>query len=74
MKEEEPAVAKPRSVCLRSTSLNIGQYSSFGADASNVSGNPQLDSGSVKGAAGNCDASAAVSKTESQTQNRALKC
>ena len=31
-KEEEPAGAKPRSVCLISTSLNRGQSSSFGPD------------------------------------------
>ena len=48
--EEEPAVTKPRSVCLISTSLNREQSSSFGPDVSNVSENPQLDSGSVKGA------------------------
>ena len=53
-KEEEPAVAKPRSVCLISTSLNRGQSSSFGPDVSNILENPQLDSVSVNGAAGNC--------------------
>ena len=53
-KEEEPAVAKPRSLCLFSTSLNKGQSSSFGPDVSNIPVNEQLDSGSVKGAAGNC--------------------
>ena len=46
--EEELAVAKPRS-----TSLNRGQLSSFGSDVSKITGDPQLDSGSVKGAAGN---------------------
>ena len=50
-KEEEPAVAKPRSVCLISTSLNKGQSYSFGPDVSNIHGNPQLDSRYVKGAA-----------------------
>ena len=35
--EGEPAVAKPRSVCL---------ISSFGPDAANVPGDPQPDSGS----------------------------
>ena len=51
--EEELAVAKPRSVCWISTYLNRGQFSSFGSDVSNVTRDPQLDSGSVKGAAGN---------------------
>ena len=37
-KEEDPAVAKPRSVCLITTSLNKGQSSSFGLDASNIRG------------------------------------
>ena len=37
-KEEDPAVAKSRSVCLITTSLNKGQSSSFGLDASNVRG------------------------------------
>ena len=53
--ESEPAVAKPRSVCLISTSLNTGQPSSFGPDVSNIPGNPQLYSGSEKGAVGNCE-------------------
>ena len=50
-KEEEPAVAKPRPVCLISTSLNRGQSSSFGLDVSNIPWNPQLD-GKLK--AGHC--------------------
>ena len=53
-KEEEPAVAKQRSVCLLSASLNKGQFSSFAPDVSKVPGNPPMDSGSVDGAAGNC--------------------
>ena len=53
-KEEEPSEAKPRSVCLVSASLNKGQYSSFGPGVSNIPENPQMDSGSVEGAAGNC--------------------
>ena len=53
-KEEELEVAKPRSVCLISTSLNRGQSFSFGPNVSKTPRNPQLDSGSVKGAAGNC--------------------
>ena len=52
-KEEEPAVAKTRSACLTSASLNKGQSSHFGAGVSNIRENPQLDSGSVEGAAGN---------------------
>ena len=52
--DEETAVAKPRSVCLISTSLNKGQSSSSGPGVSNISGNPQMDSGSGEGAAGNC--------------------
>ena len=40
-KEDELAVKKPRTVCL-------GQSSSFDLDASNVSGDPQLVSGSVQ--------------------------
>ena len=83
-KEEEPAVAKPRSVCLISTSLNKGQSSSFGPDVSNIPGDPQLDSGSVKGAAGNCERNVVegatgnlwrdMVKTDSKTQTRVLKC
>ena len=46
--------SKPRPVCLISASLNKGQSSSFGPDVSNIQGNPQMDSGSVEGAAGNC--------------------
>ena len=53
--EGELAVAKPMSVCLISTSLNRGQSSSFGPDVSNILVNPQLDSGSVKEGAGNCE-------------------
>ena len=52
--EGEPAVAKPRPVCLISIILNRGQYSSFGPDVCNIPENLQLDSGSVKGAEGNC--------------------
>ena len=45
---EEPAVAKPRSTCLNSRNLlNVKQPSSWGSDASDVPGNPQLDSESV---------------------------
>ena len=44
--EGEPAVVEPRPTCLISTNLNRVQSSSFGPDASNVPGNPQLDSGS----------------------------
>ena len=50
--EEEPSEVKPRSECLISTSLNRGQSSSFGPDASNAPGNPQLDSGSVQRSCG----------------------
>ena len=46
--EGEPAVAKPRSVCLISRNLNREQASSFGPDAADVPGDPQLDSGSVQ--------------------------
>ena len=52
-KEEEPAVAEPKSVCLISTSLNKRQFSSFGPGVSSISGNPQLGSGSVNAAGGN---------------------
>ena len=52
-KVEEPAVTKPRSVCLISRSLK--QSMSFGLDVPNILGNPQLDSVLVKGAAGNCE-------------------
>ena len=80
----EPAAAKPRSVCLISTSLNRGQSTSFGPDVSNISVNPQLDSGSVKGAAenferdsvkgtaGNCERDSVQDRV--QTQKRVLKC
>ena len=50
---EELVVAKPKSACLISTSLNERQSSSFGPGVSNVHGNPQLDSGTVKGVLGN---------------------
>ena len=53
--KNEPAVAKPRSVCLISLSSNCEQFSSFGPDVSNIPENPQLDSGSVKEATGNCE-------------------
>ena len=54
-KEEELAVVKPRSMCLISTNLHREQSSSFDPDVSNTPENPQLDPGSVKGAAGNCE-------------------
>ena len=54
-KEEEPMVAKPRSMSLISTNLHREQSSSCDPDVSNTSENPQLDPGSVKGAAGNCE-------------------
>ena len=41
-------------MCLISASLKKGQSSSFGPDVPNIWENPQLDSGSVKGAARNC--------------------
>ena len=41
--DEETAVAKPRSGCLISTSLNKGQSSSSGPGVSNISGNPHID-------------------------------
>ena len=50
--EEDPAVSMPRSKCLISTNLNKEQSSSFGPDASDVPGNPQLDSGSVQRSCG----------------------
>ena len=53
-KEGERTVAKTRSVCLISASLNKGQSSHFGAGVSNVWENPQMDSVSAEGAAGNC--------------------
>ena len=46
--------AKPRSVCLILASLNKRQSSSCGPDVSKIPGNPQMDSGSVWGGAGNC--------------------
>ena len=47
---EEPAVAKPRLTCLISRNLlNVKQASSLDSDASNIRGNPQLDSNSVPG-------------------------
>ena len=46
--EGEPAVAKPKSVCLSSRNQNKGQTSSSGADAATVLVNPQLGSGSVQ--------------------------
>ena len=70
-KKEEPAVAKPRSVCLISTSFNRGQSSSFGPDVSTIPENPQLDAGSVKGASGNCRRDP---KKGSEIQKRVLKC
>ena len=54
-KEEEPAVAKLRSVCLIPTRLNRGPSSSFGPDVSCIPVDPQLGWASVKGAAGNCE-------------------
>ena len=54
--EGELAVAKRRSVCLISESLNKGQSSSFGPDVPKIWENPQLDSGSVKGARGKLQA------------------
>ena len=71
-KEEEHATAKPRSVCLTSTSLNKGQSSSFGPDVSNISVDPQLDSGSVKGAARNC--SRDIVQNRVQNPESVLKC
>ena len=76
-KEEEPAVAKPRFVCLITSSLNKAQSSSFGPDVSNIPGNPQLDSGSVNGAAGNCERDivkrAAGNRKRNSVQNKIQK-
>ena len=50
---EEPAVAKPRSTCLISRNLFNQKYtSSLVSDASDVPGDPQLDSESVFGSTG----------------------
>ena len=47
---EEVAVAEPRPTCLVSRNLlSVRQTSSFGSDASDVPGKPQLDSNSVQG-------------------------
>ena len=50
--EGEPVVSKPRSVCWISRNLNREQTSSFGPNASDVLGNPQVDSGSVQRSCG----------------------
>ena len=62
--EEEPAVAKLRSVCLISTNLNREQSSSLDPDASIRN----WIWGLCKGVAGNC------SETETKTQQRVLRC
>ena len=43
-------------MCLISASLNKGHSSSFRPDVSKIPGNPQMDSGSVKGARGKLQA------------------
>ena len=71
--EGEPAVAKPRSVCLISTSMNRWQSSFFGPDVSNILWNPQLDSGSVKkGAAGNCERDIVQNRVQNPERRQAV--
>ena len=68
-----------------STNLNREQSSSFGPDVSNIPGDPQLDSRSVKGARRETasetvskepreTAGRTLSKTESQNPKHVLKC
>ena len=64
---DEPAAAKPRPTCLISRNLlNVRQASSLDPDASNIPGNPPLDSNSVQKSTGVC-------RSEIKTQQRILK-
>ena len=50
--EEGPAVSKPRPACVVSRNLLSTRQTSFDSGASNVPGNPELDSNSVSGSTG----------------------